>query len=158
MSDSLLRKDFFAIDNGIRFLYARKFCRRPTVEVSASEQSRFSASVERAVLVYTSQACKYSITSAVVMAAAVTCSSAIVGNERFTSAYARQVYEQMMAYIQSRNWNFTIETYKTRQFNESRLFICRIKSEHICSGENARNMHVSWMMLEKQVALKIFKC
>jgi len=26
-------------------------------------------------------------------------------------------------------------------------FIYRIKSEHICSEENARNMHVSWMML-----------
>jgi len=39
-------------DNGIHFLYARKFCRRPTSVVSASEQSRCSASVERAVLVY----------------------------------------------------------------------------------------------------------
>jgi len=40
-------------DNGIRFLYARTFCRRPTSEVTASEQSRCLASVERAVLVYT---------------------------------------------------------------------------------------------------------
>ena len=37
---------------GIHFLYARKFCRRPTSEVSASEQSLCSASIERAVLVY----------------------------------------------------------------------------------------------------------
>ena len=36
----------------IHFLHARKFCRRTTAEVSASEQSRWSASVERAVLVY----------------------------------------------------------------------------------------------------------
>jgi len=63
------------------------------------------------------------------------------------SAYARQAYEQMMALIPAEAWNFTIKTFKTSQFNESRLFICRIKSEHICSGENARNMHVSWMML-----------
>jgi len=50
-SDSLLGKDFFSIDNGTH-LYARKFCKRPTSEVSASEQSRCSPSVERAVLVY----------------------------------------------------------------------------------------------------------
>jgi len=44
------------------------------------------------------------MTSAVVMAAAMTsCSSAVLGIERFTSAYARQVYEQMMALIQSRS-------------------------------------------------------
>ena len=36
------------------------------------------------------------------MAAAMTsCSSAILAIERFTSAYARNVYEQMMALIQS---------------------------------------------------------
>jgi len=39
-------------DNGIHFLYPRKFCRRPTSDVNASEQSSCSASVERAVLVY----------------------------------------------------------------------------------------------------------
>jgi len=39
-------------DNGIHFLCARKFCRRPNSEVNASEQCRCSASVERAVLVY----------------------------------------------------------------------------------------------------------
>jgi len=39
--------------NGIHFLYVRKFCRRPTSsEVIATEQSRCSASIERAVLVY----------------------------------------------------------------------------------------------------------
>ena len=38
------------------------------------------------------------------------------------------------------------------------FFICRLKSEHNCSRENAENMHVSWMMLYKQGALKIFKC
>jgi len=51
----------------------------------------------------TSEACKYSITSAIVMAAAMTsCSSAVMGIERFTSALARKVYEQMVALIQSR--------------------------------------------------------
>jgi len=38
-------------NNGIHFLYPRKFCRRPTSDVSASEQSGCSAPVERAVLV-----------------------------------------------------------------------------------------------------------
>jgi len=42
-------------------------------------------------------------------------------------------------------WNFTI---KTCQFSERSLFICRLKSEHNCSGEkNARNMYVSWTVL-----------
>jgi len=53
VSDSFLRKDFFSIDNGIHFVYAQKFCRRSTSEVSTSEQSLCSASVKRAVLVYT---------------------------------------------------------------------------------------------------------
>ena len=51
-----------------------------------------------------SEACKYSITSAIVMAAAMTtCSSAILGIEKFTSAFAGKVYEQMVALIQSRS-------------------------------------------------------
>jgi len=80
VSDSLLGKDFFSIYNGIHFLYERIFCRKPISKVSASEQSRC-----------TSEACKYSTTSAVVMAAAMTsCSSTILDIERFTSAYARQ--------------------------------------------------------------------
>jgi len=37
-------------------------------------------------------------------------------------------------------WNFTIKTFKSCQFNESRLFICRLKSEHNRLGENARNI------------------
>jgi len=41
----------------------------------------------------TSEACRYSI-SAIIMAAAMTsCSSAILGIERFTSAVARKIYE-----------------------------------------------------------------
>jgi len=69
--------------------------------------------------------------------------------ERFTSAFAfaGKVYEQMVALIQVEAWNFTIETFKSCQISESRLFVCRLKSKHSCSGENARNMHVSWMML-----------
>ena len=38
-------------DNGIH-LYARKFCGRPAAEVSASEQNRCLASVERVTLLY----------------------------------------------------------------------------------------------------------
>jgi len=59
-----------------------------------------------------SEACKYSI-SAIAMAAAMTsCSSATLGIERFTSAFARKVYEQMMALIQVEAWNFTVKTFK----------------------------------------------
>ena len=51
----------------------------------------------------TSEARKYSIRSAIVMAAVMTsCSSAILGIERFASAFARKVYKQMVALIQSR--------------------------------------------------------
>jgi len=40
-------------ENGVHFLDAQTFCRRPTSpEVIASEQSLRSASIERAVLVY----------------------------------------------------------------------------------------------------------
>jgi len=49
----------------------------------------------------TSEARKYSI-SAIVTAAAMTSSSkATLGIERFTSVFARKVYEQMVALIQS---------------------------------------------------------
>jgi len=75
------------------------------------------------------------------------CSSAILGMERFTSAFAKKVYEQMVALIQSRRLELHYQTFKTCQFNEYRLFIYRLQSEHNCSGENARNMHVSCMML-----------
>ena len=52
----------------------------------------------------TSEAYKYSIRSAVVMADAMTsCSSAILGIERYTSSFASKVYEQMVALIQSRS-------------------------------------------------------
>ena len=93
------------------------------------------------------------------MAAAMTsCSSATLGIQRFANAFAGKVYEQIVALIQSRSLELYCQNFKTCQFNESRLFICRLKSEYNCSGENARNMHVSWMMLYKQGALKIFKC
>jgi len=55
-------------------------------------------------------------------------------------------------------WNFTIKTFKTCQFNESKLFICRLKSEHKCSGENARNMHVSWQWRSQPKKLGGSKC
>jgi len=57
--------------NRIHFSYARTFCRRPTSDVNASEQNRCSASVECVLCSCwcTSEACKYSITSAIVMAA-----------------------------------------------------------------------------------------
>jgi len=50
----------------------------------------------------TSEACKYSVISAIVMAAAMTSySSARLGIERFSNAFARKVYEQMVALIKT---------------------------------------------------------
>jgi len=67
-------------------------------------QSKVAARLRLNVLCWcTSEACKYSI-SAIVMAAAMTyCSSATLSIERFTSALARKVYEQMVALIHSRS-------------------------------------------------------
>jgi len=48
----------------------------------------------------TSEVCKHSI-CAIVMAAAII--YAILGSERFTGAFARKVYEQMVALIQCRS-------------------------------------------------------
>jgi len=40
-----------------------------------------------------SEACKYNISAIVMAAAMTTCSSAILGIERFTSAFARMIYQ-----------------------------------------------------------------
>jgi len=61
-------------------------------------------------------------------------------------ALLQEKFEQMVA-SELEAWYFTIKTFKTCQFNESRFVICRLKSQHNCSGGNARNKHVSWMML-----------
>jgi len=67
-------------------------------------QSKVAVRLRLNVLCWcTSEACKYSI-NAIVMAAAMTSSSsATLGIERFTSAFARKVYEHMVALIQSRS-------------------------------------------------------
>jgi len=67
-------------------------------------QSKVAVRLRLNVLCWcTSEACKCSI-SAIVMAAAMTsCSSAVLGIEMFTSAFARNVYEQIVALIQSRS-------------------------------------------------------
>jgi len=49
------------------------------------------------------EACKYSISAIVIPAAMTSCSSARSGIERFTSAFARKVDEQMVTMIQSRS-------------------------------------------------------
>jgi len=66
-------------------------------------QSKVAARLRLNVLCWcTSEACKNNITNAIAMAAAMTsCSSAILGIGRFTSALARKVYEQMVALIHS---------------------------------------------------------
>jgi len=48
--------------------------------------------------------------------------------EIFTNALARRFYEQMVAFIKSRTWTFK-QTFETSHFNESRLSICRLRSE-----------------------------
>jgi len=66
-------------------------------------QSKVAARLRLNVLCWcTSEACKCSIISAMVMAAAMTSFSTAIF-ERFTSAFVRKVYEQVMALIQSRS-------------------------------------------------------
>ena len=56
------------------------------------------------------------------MAPAMTSSSsATLGIERFTSSFARKVYEQMMPLIQSRSLELYRQTFKTCKFKESKL-------------------------------------
>jgi len=56
-----------------------------------------------------------------------------------------------VALIQGRSLKPYCQNFKTCQFNESILFICRRKIcsgetfRRNCSGANARNMRVSWM-------------
>ena len=66
-------------------------------------QSKVAVRLRLNVLCWcTSETCKYNI-SAIVMAAAMTSSSsAILGFERFTSAFAGNVYEQTVALMQNR--------------------------------------------------------
>jgi len=85
----------------------------------------------------TSEACKYS------MSAVVSRGLPALLQEKFMSKWWH--WSKVEA------WNFTIKTFKTCEFNEIN---CWLKSEHSCSGENDRNIHVSWMMLYKEGALK----
>jgi len=62
---------------------------------------------------------------AILMAAAMTSrASAILGIERFTSALQERFMSRWWQWSKVENWNFTIKTFKTCQFNESRhLFV-----------------------------------
>jgi len=51
--------------------------------------------------------------------------------ERFTSAFAGKVYEQTISKL--------LKLVNSKKAD----FICRLKYEHNCSGENATNTHVS---------------
>ena len=51
----------------------------------------------------TTEAGKYSISPIVMAAAMTSCSSETLGIERLTSAFARKVYEQMVALVESRS-------------------------------------------------------
>jgi len=68
-------------------------------------QSKVAVWLQLNVLCWcTSEACKCSITSAIVMAVVMTsCSSATLGINRFTGVFAGKDYEQIVALIQSRN-------------------------------------------------------
>jgi len=60
------------------------------------------------------------------MAAAMTSiSSAILGTERFTSAFARKVYEQMVALIQSRSLELYYQNFQklSIQWKQTFLFV-----------------------------------
>jgi len=59
----------------------------------------------------TPEGCKCSICAIVMAAAMISCSSAILGIERFTSAFAGKVYEQMMALIQRRSLEFYYQNF-----------------------------------------------
>jgi len=60
----------------------------------------------------TSEACKYSIRAIVMAAAMTSCSSAILGIERFTSTFARTIYEHWSTVkIQTRNLEFYYQNF-----------------------------------------------
>jgi len=118
--------------------YAWKFCRRPgSSEVIASEQSLCSASNERAVLVYIRCVqIPYKKRSRNVGRddLLLKCN---IGCEKHTADRALIALRGLIALLQERfmskwwylskveAWNFTIKTFETSQFNETRLFICR---------------------------------
>jgi len=76
-------------------------------------------------------------------AAMTSCSSAILGIERFTSAYARQVHEQVMALIQSRSLELHYQNLQNFSIQWKQTFIFRIKSEHMFRRK--RQKHASFM-------------
>jgi len=51
----------------------------------------------------TSETCKCNVSAIVLAAAMTSCTSAILGIERLTSAFARKVYEQMVALMQCKS-------------------------------------------------------
>ena len=67
-------------------------------------QSKVAVRLQLNVLCWcTSEACKYCISAIVVAATMTSSSSATLGIERFTSAFERKIYDQMVALIQSRS-------------------------------------------------------
>ena len=90
------------------------------------------------------------------------CSSAILGIERFTIAYARQVYEHMLTLIQSRSLELHYQSKLIKLVNSTKAdFLLVGINLNTCVQEKTPEtctFHGSWMMLYKQGALKIFKC
>ena len=83
------------------------------------------------------------------------CWSCIYSIEIFTRVFVRKYYETWWVSSNVEAWNFSKKTFKTCQLHESRLCICRLKSEHNYSEKRARKMQVLWIMLWKQGALNI---
>jgi len=57
-------------------------------------------------------------------------------------------------------WNFTKNDLLNLSIQWNQTFVCRLKSEHNCSGKNFRQMHVLWIKLfenQRQYFLRRFE-
>jgi len=113
----------------------------------------------------TSEACKYSIRNAVVMAAAMSsCSTAILaaksilqivhfGIERFTSAFARKIYDQMVALVQRRSLELHYQKL-LKLVNSMKADVLFVGTQFCTRKRQKHYMHVSpmfgWCFKNKQ--------
>jgi len=121
------------------------------------EQSRYSALIECVLCWCTSKACIYKkcnrndIYDNFLLNYNVGCKEHTAYRTLMTSRFSQAVLQVSF----TNKWWFWSKveawtkkkTFKTSQLNASRLFLCRLKSEHKCSGKSARLRHVLWMML-----------
>jgi len=113
-------------------------------------QSKISARLRLNVLCWCIfEACQYSIRSAVVMSAAMTscqlqywlqkacCRSWTYSIERFTSAFAGKVYEQMVALILSRSLELLVNSMKADVLFVGTQLFRRKRQKHACFKDGA---------------------